>query len=437
MEIMKIDIEESLLIKHPELAQEWDYDKNGILKPYHVKEYSNIKVFWICHICGWRWEAIIYNRSRGRGCPNCAGKILIKGTNDLATMFPDIALQWDYDKNGEIKPDEVFPRSNKVVYWRCDKYGQSWKARISSRASGNGCPYCSNTKAAPGYTDLETKQPEIAAQWNYEKNRGLLPYMVTESSDREVDWCCSTCGNTWKAAIKTRTKGENCPYCAGLRLIKGKNDLQTKKPELVEQWDFVLNDGLKPTEIMSSSAKKVYWKCKICNQSWLQSPARRRKSGNCPFCSGKRIIVGVTDLKSKRPKLVEEWDTESNGDLKPTDVMEYSSRKVTWRCSYCKNRWNATIIQRSKGSGCPYCNGKLPIKGITDLGTKKPELSREWDYEENFDLKPTDVTEHSNKKVAWICSNCGQKWRATINNRSNGKGCPNCSGYKKRVRKNV
>ena len=34
---------------------------------------------------------------------------LVKGVNDLLTVNPDIADEWDQEKNGERRPDEVLP----------------------------------------------------------------------------------------------------------------------------------------------------------------------------------------------------------------------------------------------------------------------------------------------------------------------------------------
>ena len=65
------------------------------------------------------------------------------------------------------------------------------------------------------------------------------------------------------------------------------------------------------------------------------------------------------------------------------------------------------------------------LKGYNDLETLNPTLAKEWNYEKNSGLKPEDVMPNSSKKVWWKCQN-GHEWQATINNRSNGRGCPKC-----------
>lgn len=54
------------------------------------------------------------------------------------------------------------------------------------------------------------------------------------------------------------------------------------------------------------------------------------------------------------PNLIAEWNYAKNGDLTPSDVMSNSGKKVWWKCSK-GHEWQATIINRNKGRGCPEC----------------------------------------------------------------------------------
>ena len=125
-----------------------------------------------------------------------------------------------------------------------------------------------------------------------------------------------------------------------------------------------------------------------------------------------KLIKGETDLATVNPRLASEWDYETNGDLTPADVTAGSQKKVGWICTK-GHRWTAAIVNRTNGGGCPYCAGRKE-KGLVSTN---PKLAAEWDYEANGNLKPTDVTVGSNKKVGWVCSK-GHKWNAVISNRS-------------------
>jgi hypothetical protein len=61
--------------------------------------------------------------------------------------------------------------------------------------------------------------------------------------------------------------------------------------------------------------------------------------------------------------------------------------------------------------------------------TSYPHLVKEWHPTKNGELTPDDFTHGSVKKVWWLCPKVeDHEWKATINNRSNGTGCPFCAG---------
>ena len=72
---------------------------------------------------------------------------LIKGVNDLGTLKPELAMEWDTEKNAGRNPEDVMPGSGIRAWWKCSE-GHSWDAIINTRAvRGCGCPYCEGRKA--------------------------------------------------------------------------------------------------------------------------------------------------------------------------------------------------------------------------------------------------------------------------------------------------
>lgn len=61
------------------------------------------------------------------GCPICAGKVVIPGENDLASQYPEVAQEWDTEKNGTLTPQQVTASSNRKAWWRC-RLGHSYVA---------------------------------------------------------------------------------------------------------------------------------------------------------------------------------------------------------------------------------------------------------------------------------------------------------------------
>ena len=200
---------------HPDLAAQWHPTRNGGLSPQMVVAGSRRKVWWQCEN-GHEWQASILSRVGGSGCPVEAGKLVLPGENDLATAYPEIAAQWDGEKNGNLTPQRVSPYSNRTAWWRCDR-GHSYQAAVAHRTSASSdCPYCTGRRVLPGFNDLKSQQPEVAAQWHPTLNGALRPDMVTCGSRKKVWWECAY-GHVWKAVINSRTGKDQCgcPACAG------------------------------------------------------------------------------------------------------------------------------------------------------------------------------------------------------------------------------
>ena len=131
---------------------------------------------------------------------------------------------------------------------------------------------------------------------------------------------------------------------------------------------------------------------------------------------------------SDNAQLMAEWHSERNADVAASQLTLGSGKKVWWKCDK-GHEWQAAIVNRNRGKGCPYCAGKKVLKGYNDLQTLNTTLAKEWNYEKNNGLTPMDVAPNSHKKVWWICSK-GHEWQAIIGNRHRGNGCPICKKSK-------
>ena len=341
----------------------------------------------------------------------------------LAITHPEIAKEWHPTKNGDLKPTDVTFGSRKRVWWQCEK-GHEWQAKIANRNSGNGCPYCANRKVLAGYNDLATTHPEIAKEWHPTKNGDLKPTNVTVGSNKKVWWICEK-GHEWEASIANKTAGRGCPYCSNKKVLTGYNDLTITHPEVAKEWHPTKNDTLKPTDVTAGSNKKVWWQCNKGHE-WEVSIANRTAGRGCPYCSNHKVLAGYNDLTITHPEIAKGWHPTKNGDLKPNDVTVGSGKKVWWKCSK-GHEWQASINNRNNGDGCPYCSNHKVLAGYNDLATTHPEIAKEWHPTKNGDLKPTDVTVGSNKKVWWICEK-GHEWKTTIGSRTLlSSNCPHCS----------
>ena len=339
------------------MAAEWDPELNGDLTPSQVSAYSNKRANWQCSTHGHRWDSVIASRVAGVGCPICSGKRVLIGFNDLASQRPEIAREWDYASNAGRTPDQFTVGASARAHWKCYAHGHAWEAVIYTRTRprGAGCPVCANKRVLVGFNDLASTHPDLAREWDSERNGSVTPFNVTASSHATAHWECAL-GHRWTVSIENRgVRGHGCAVCSGKRVLPGFNDLATLNKELAAEWDLELNDGLLPTQVAAFSQSSAVWKCAPHSHQWRATIASRSAGCGCPVCAGKRVIAGFNDLATLEPRLSQEWDMSRNSGRLPSEFTTGSHHRASWVCSTCVHSWEATIKNRTKGRGCPKC----------------------------------------------------------------------------------
>ncbi len=427
----------NLFITHPVLQKEWNFKRN-IISPYQVSYGSNKKVWWICKN-GHEWRAIIYNRSKGHGCPYCANQKKYMGPEEeeeenisgtyivnrsIVNTHPHLMDEWDTVKNLGLDPNRITYGSAQKVWWRCEK-GHQWQASVSNRTHGKGCPYCCNR-----YISIENsfvvKHPHLLDEWDFDKNKGINPFEISCGSNRKIWWNCIK-GHEWQAPINSRVRGHGCKFCAyesrrGVKIAANEQSIAVNYPELMNEWHPSNNTGLDPHTISCGSKQKVWWKCTIGHE-W-QAEIRSRVRGNgCPYCAN-RIICKSNSILTTHPEIMNEWNWEKNTGIDAGTLSYGTQKRVWWKCEK-GHEWQACVCSRALGQGCPFCsNKKVTIEN--SIVRTHPEFLEEWNVEKNNEIKPENITFGSRKKVWWKCKK-GHEWQASLSGRSRGEGCPFCS----------
>lgn len=139
--------------------------------------------------------------------------------NSLFAKFPDIAKEWDYEKNENLSPKMFSYGSNRKVWWKCSACQESWQTKINSRVSlGTGCPICGRKKAGRNKAllteDRFLKNHTLFTEYDDNKNLEINIDTLRIGSKKEVWWLCSKCATSWKAQVYTRIQGfGKCPRC--------------------------------------------------------------------------------------------------------------------------------------------------------------------------------------------------------------------------------
>jgi len=209
----------SLMMTHPELAAEFDLEKNAPLTPETLIAGTNKSLWWICSDCSHEWSAGGNTRaSAGNGCPACAGQSLhIDGRNSMMSTHPEIAAEFDLSKNAPITTEDIVAGTHKLYWWGCKTCSFEWRSSPANRSRHNtGCPACVNLVVhIDGRNSMRATHPELAAEFDSERNAPLTPDSVVAGTGKRLNWICISCSHKWIATGNGRvSKDSGCPKCA-------------------------------------------------------------------------------------------------------------------------------------------------------------------------------------------------------------------------------
>lgn len=417
-----------LFVSNPELEKEWDYKENSKLgiTPQAVTKGSNILAYWICPF-GHQYTKKIKERCSGHGCVICAKESQTSFPEQaiyyyISKIFPDVKNRYgnpeidifipslnfgiEYDgffshknkKDKEVLKDKIIQDKgiNLIRIKEVNKIEKDNKNIIYCKPNSNNTfmdeviikiekiintIYSLNINLKPNiekdrikieeqYISLKKensivdKRPDIAKEWDYNKNGSIKPEYILCGNSRKYFWICPQ-GHSYQASPNHRCHGTNCPYCALKKFKTGINDIKTLYPFVIEDWDYRLNSK-KPEEEIAVLSHKFYWICPKGHSYYATLKAKLKKS-KCTICSGKEILIGYNDLKTVSPELVEEWDYEKNKKM-PENYTFLSNQKVYWVCKKCGYKWEAIINNRPN---CPKCQKAFSLINVYSLETGK------------------------------------------------------------------
>ncbi len=306
--------EKSIAIKYPNLMEEWNYERNGEVDPLTISYGSKHLIWWRCNICHKEWQDSPKHRSSGRGCPLCGRRNgASKRISNKIRKGTSITFEQWCQQNGEYgkkllsewaqendkMPADYTYSSNSKVLWKCSE-DHLFSATIGNRVGNKTtCPYCAGKATLQGYNDLATTNPEVLVDWDYEQNT-ILPTTVRAGSNKKVWWRCKK-GHSYQAVIYNKTThNTGCPYCSNAKVLEGYNDLASRYPDLLEEWDYSKNLFL-PSDVLFGTEKKAYWRCNSCGYEWYTAIAYRTSGAGCPRCAKSRAgkIARENDKRRK------------------------------------------------------------------------------------------------------------------------------------------
>ena len=419
-----VDKKSSLIDTHPQLAAEWHPTKNT-LSASQVSYGSNLKVWWLCPL-GHEYQAVISSRSIiGSGCSVCANKQVLKGYNDLASQFPDIAYEW-HPKN-KLTSDEVLATSVKKFWWLCRTCGHEYYKSVESRTKYHQhCTKC-NTRTSIAETCICYYLSQVTEQYiqsfrpDWMNRKEIDVFLPQYNLAIEYD------GLLYHQNIERDISKSNIIKQNGITLLRIR---EQGCPELPTSDIVFVHHNPDEYSMLTQTLITVF--------TWLNQTYHISQ----PDINIERDMQKIMAMRAKqqkersiatlRPDLLEEWDYERN-IVSPELVAVSSEVRIHWKCRTCGHCWPAIAASRAKpnGSGCPVCAGRQVLPGYNDLATLKPDIALEWHPTKNENLTHNMVPCGSHKNIWWLCK-CGREWQAKVYTRGNTSGCPECAKLKRK-----
>lgn len=458
----------------PHLLAEWHPTKNDPLTPDSVVAGSAKRIWWRCER-GHEWRAAAASRKSGTGCPFCTnqssrGEMRILA--ELSYFFDDlisrkkfsghevdifvpslnVGIEFDgryYHRNSIAKDTKKNAALTKkgitLIRVRepglekigdCDLILDSKEPskqeidRLFEMLSSFGeLMGLSDYKGKEGFVNQELFQiyidafpnplpgssinethPESNEYWDFEKNFPLTPKNFSSGSDFKAWWRCSK-GHQTKAAVHSKLKKLSaCLVCSKKSSdhFDFEDSVAHNFPEIANQWHPEKNGELTPDRISKGSTKVVWLVCQFGHE-W---------NGPMYAYSAKKGCVECRSLAHCFPEILKFWDYEANA-MQPEKIGRQSAKSVAWRCEKGHRFYRIVNVATKKdGLRCPVCRS---------LSVAKPHLLKEWDYEKNAGLLPSEVTIGSKRKVWWVCPQ-GHSYQASVAHRTAVRptGCPKC-----------
>ena len=355
----------------------------------------------------------------------------------IPVKYPHLLKEWDYEVNGDMTQDMVWPGSNMKIAWHCLKCNQKFKQAIGDRTRGSGCAYCANQRISPEY-NFAVLQPELLKSWHPTKNLPLKPTEIPQSSTKSVWWICLNNPKhpPWKAMTKSRLehkkrKGTGCNLCGIISSTKKRHKTELKEkgsvemthPHIAKLWHP--DNKILPSEVIAGRKINIKF---ICQTNALHKPFTKPLNlltinhTGCPECSPKKrseavmkgkISITLEDwCKKNDPGLLKEYDLDN--EYKPHEISYGSGFRAKWRCKEYPRHpiYRLDIHHRTtRAENCRKCyeerQGKMAMDRTVEkkgsLAQHRPNIIKHWD--ESNQYAPHEVSRDSSYIAKISCPN--------------------------------
>ena len=292
------------------------------------------------------------------------------------------------DKNGDVKPRQVFKSSGHKYWFDCDCRHDFNSSLNKITGLNSWCPYCSKIphkfcekEDCPSCFKNSFASNEKSKYWS-EKNGDIKPRQVFKSSHTKY-WFNCVCGHQFETALYSITGNRWCPYCSNKKLCENEDckscyEKSFASHEKSYQWSDK-NGDVKPRQVFKSANTKYWFNCVTCCHEF--KVALNDVTGHnswCSYCANQKLCEDKDcqtcfDKSFESHKRSQYW-SKKNGDVKPRQVFKSSSTKYWFDCD-CGHQFNSNLNNiTGLNSWCPICVNKTEKKLYEQLLQSYPNI---------------------------------------------------------------
>ena len=359
----------------------------------------------------------------------------------LRQKYPDIDLYWHPTKNGDLTPDNVGVRSEKIAWFRCpnDPYHDHQarvknKTLVADRCDGRwGCPLCSGYYLGSPKDSLASKQPQIAKDWHPTKNSELTPQSIPPSSNKKFWWRCPR-GHEYQLEPNQRVhRSRGCPECSSYGYGSSQEiRIYCELKALFSDIKFRHKvDGKEIDILIPNLGIGIEYDSEFYHRDKIEEDQAKNdlmaRSGFHLLRVREHPLEKVTEFDVITPTR-QLSKSDMNGLLESlrTIVPDMADQVVEYQHA------SDFINDVDYASYTSYSDRPIPENS---LAHRHPEVASQWDYERNAPLTPDDFSYGSRHRAWWLCDN-GHSFDAIIGSRTSHvggryKGCRYCAWERK------
>lgn len=315
----------------------------------------------------------------------------------IAFSTHETSKQWNYELNGDIKPENV-GRGSKLKYWfNClnEKCGHVFEKQVYSLVFGGGCPYCCNFSSKlcdDEDCDWCWKRSFASSKYvdRWSSSNTLTPRQVIKTSTAYHWFYCKVCEHDFQAILRNVSIGKFCAFCYGVQLCSEKHCDWCKKnsfesSDKAKYWSKK-NIGVTPRDVFRGKQEKFWFDCP-CGHEVLLSLEGIYKGYWCHFCCNKSTklcknpdcVMCFEKSFASRP---ESKFLSPENTFNPRDVYAGSMTKAKFICDKNpKHKFEMKLFSVYYGHWCHFCTRKMEAKlweVLSDYYVVKKQPKFEW-----------------------------------------------------------